>query len=361
MVRLLDVYRLESGRPFPGDPFEQLTGAVEAVLRSWRAPRAVEYRRLERLERLEHLVGTAVTVQAMVFGNLGAASGSGVGFTRDPATGADRLYFDFLVDAQGEDVVAGRHRAGASERLAETVPGLPDGLEGLRRTLESVFGDAQDFELTVEDRMLWLLQTRTAKRTPWAALQIVCDLVTEGCIDEATALERLAGYDLETIVRGRLAVPAETRPLALATPASIGVAAGRVAFQVEDARRIAETGSEVVLVRESASTGDIAALAVCRGLLTASGARTSHAAVVARQLGVVCLVGCEDLVVDSAAGRIRLGSETLAAGDQITLDADRGQVFAGMLEVVERPIDLIARVRSWRSVREGEQPSRSRS
>ena len=223
------------------------------MLRSWRAPRAVEYHRLERLERLEHLVGTAVTVQAMVFGNLGAASGSGVGFTRDPATGADRLYFDFLVDAQGEDVVAGRRRAGVFRRLAETVPGLPDGLEGLRRTLESVFGDAQDFELTVEDRMLWLLQTRTAKRTPWAALQIVCDLVTEGCIDEATALERLAGYDLETIVRGRLAVPAETRPLALATRRASGSPPGGVAFQVEDARRRGR-GTEVVLVRESAST-----------------------------------------------------------------------------------------------------------
>jgi pyruvate, orthophosphate dikinase len=202
---LQDVYESAAGHPFPQDPMAQLLGAVEAVLRSWHGARAAAYR---ELEGLTGLAGTAVIVQAMVFGNMGVTSGSGVGFTRDPATGEDRLYADFLLNAQGEDVVAGRHATGDPEPLIAALPGLAHELQTVRRRLEALFGDAQDFEFTVEEGKLWLLQTRTAKRTPWAALHIACDLVDEELIDPATAVHRLGDYDLDSITRVRLAAEA---------------------------------------------------------------------------------------------------------------------------------------------------------
>jgi pyruvate,orthophosphate dikinase len=343
--RLQDVYRSAAGRPFPQDPMQQLLGAVEAVLRSWDADRAVEYR---RLEGLTDLAGTAVTVQAMVFGNLGVTSGSGVGFTRDPATGENRLYVDFLLNSQGEDVVAGREAASDPEPLIAAVPGLAHDLLAVRRTLEATFGDAQDFEFTVEDGKLWLLQTRAAKRTPWAALRIACDLVDEGVIDSAAAVERLRPYDTDRITRVRLSPDLDVEPIGRATPASAGVASGRIALQVDSARRRAERGDPIVLVRDHASTEDIAALAVCRGLLAARGARTSHAAVVARQLGVVCLVNCPDLSIDLGAGRLRIGDCLFRDGDSITIDGAGGRIYAGVVPLVEdRPTELIERVRAW--------------
>ncbi len=345
VAHLEDFYLARAGRPFPQDPTQQLLGALDAVLRSWNADRAVEYR---RLERLTDLPGTAVTVQAMVFGNLGVTSGSGVAFTRDPSTGQNRLYVDFLLNAQGEDVVAGRNAAADPEPLIAAVPGLAHELQTVRRTLEANFGDAQDFEFTVEDGKLWLLQTRAAKRTPWAALQIACDLVDEGLIDESTALERLHDYDLDDIIRVRLVPDLGIEPIGRATPASAGIAGGRVALHVESAIRRAEQGEPVILVRQQASTNDIAALAVCRGLVTSAGARTSHAAVVARQLGVVCLVNCSDLHIDLETRMLRIGGYELHEDDTITIDGADGRIYPGLLEVIqERPQDLIDRVRVW--------------
>lgn len=342
---LKDLYRSVAGRAFPQDPMEQLLGAIEAVLRSWNAERAVEYR---RLEGITGLAGTAVTVQAMVFGNRGVTSGSGVGFTRDPATGDNRLYVDFVLNGQGEDVVGGRHGAGDPEPLIAAVPGLADELQTLRRTLEAVFGDVQDFEFTVEDAKLWLLQTRSAKRTPWAALQIACDLVTEGVLDPAAALDRLRDYDLERISRTSLAPDLDIEPIGCATPAGIGVVSGGIALDANSAHRFAESGESVILVREETSTDDIAALAVCRGLLTASGARTSHAAVVARQLGVVCLVNCTALSIDLPTRTLRIGSTQLGEHDTITVNGADGSIYPGALQLVqERPIDLLERVREW--------------
>lgn len=343
---LRERYRDATRRDFPQDPMEQLLGAVGAVLRSWDSPRAATYR---RLQGLGDLTGTAVTVQAMVFGNLGVSSGAGVGFSRDPATGRDELYVDFLLDAQGEDVVAGRQQAGDAGAALAAVPGLRHRLRATARTLEGLFGDAQDFEFTVQEGALWLLQSRSAKRTPWAALQIACDLVDEGLLPPAVARRRLAGYDLEAIVRVRLdpAAAASAVPVAEATPAGAGVAAGRVAPDAAAARRLAAAGDPVALVRPEATTEDIAALAECRALLTATGARTSHAAVVARQLDIVCLVACRELAFD-AGGGIRLGGVEVAEGDWLTLDGDGGRVYAGRLPVVEeRPDELIRRVRGW--------------
>ena len=335
------------GRPFPQEPEEQLLGSIAAVFRSWNSPRAASYR---ELQGLSDLAGTAVTVQAMVFGNMGAASGSGVGFTRDPSTGENRTYVDFILDAQGEDVVAGRHLALESERSIAAVPGLAHELQGVRRKLEVLFRDAQDFEFTVQERKLWILQTRTAKRTPWAALRIACDLVDEGLIDVPTALERLGPYTLDSIARLRPVDTGGAPEVGRGTPAGGGLASGRSALSIESARQFDRAGEPVVLVRLEASTEDIAALALCRGLLTATGARTSHAAVVARQLGLTCVVGCRDLVVDPVHGTIRFGGTELAEGEVITVDGATGCVYRGEPEVVEeRPVELIERVEGWRA------------
>ncbi|WIY06665.1 PEP/pyruvate-binding domain-containing protein [Amycolatopsis mongoliensis] len=348
-TRLLDTYRTVVGRPFPQDPVAQLTGAIEGVFRSWNSDRAVTYRRLERLTGLP---GTAVTVQAMVFGNRGLGSGSGVAFTRDPATGEHRLYVDFLLDAQGEDVVAGRTRIDNGGMAADPPPALARQLGEVSRTLEAVFTDAQDFEFTVEEGTLWLLQTRDAKRTPWAALRIACDLVDEGIIDRRTALDRLRGYDLNHITRHRL-VPGGAQPsLGRAVPAGTGCATGPVALDATAAASHAEHGEPAILVRPEASTDDVAALAVCGGLLTARGTRTSHAAVVARQLGLVCLVDCTALTIDAEARTVRIGTHELHEGDPITVDGSDGRVYAGALELIEeRPIEFIDRVHAWQRSR----------
>ncbi|MGO9343106.1 MAG: PEP/pyruvate-binding domain-containing protein [Acidimicrobiales bacterium] len=344
--RLKDVYRSVAGRPFPQDPMTQMVGAVEAVMRSWNAPRAAEYR---ALEGLSHLAGTAVIVQAMVFGNLGVTSGSGVGFTRNPSSGEDRLYADFLLNAQGEDVVSGRQRGSDGEAVIASVPGLARELQTIRRRLEILFGDAQDFEFTVQEGKLWLLQTRDAKRTPWAALKIACDLVDEGLIEPAAALQRLRPIDVDGIARASLAVPDGVEPIGCGLPAGTGVAAGRVALSIKAAKRFSSAGDSVILVRDEASTEDIAGFAVCAGLVTARGARTSHAAVVARQLGVVCIVSCGELVLDNDRMRFRLSNHQIDEGDTITVDGDDGCIYRGELEVqLQVPRQLIDRVHSWR-------------
>ena len=324
---------------------DQLRHAVESVLRSWSAPKAVDYR---RLAGLDDRAGTAVTVQSMVFGNMGMRSGSGVGFTRDPASGEGGLYVDFLLNAQGEDIVAGRHVAGGSERAIAAVPGLAHQLRQVCTRLEAHFHDAQDFEFTVEDGALWMLQTRNAQRTPLAALRIACDLVDEGLIDTNTAVQRLDGYELDTISTGRLDTNDE--PIALGTGAGSGVASGRAALSVASARRLKGRGEPVILLRGTATTDDIAGLAVCSGLVTAFGARTSHAAVVARQLGVVTVVGCRDMSIDVDGERVCFGDHEVAEDKFITVDGDSGRVFEGRLAMtIDRPTALIARVRAWQA------------
>ena len=345
-IRLGQLQRSAPGPALPAGAFDQLAEAVRAVAASWDSERAVQYR---RLGGLPDQPGTAVTVQAMVFGNLGVGSGSGVGFTRDPSTGEDRLYVDFAEDAQGEDVVAGLLPAGAPSEALGSVPGLEAELERARRLLERTFGDAQDFEFTVEEGRLWLLQTRAAKRTPLAAVQIACDLVAEGLIDPATAVQRLDSVDLAAATRWRLRPGSGARPIARAVPASGGVATGEVVLDGPRAVAAAAAGRPVVLVRPSPSTDDVQALARCRALLTAGGSRTSHAAVVARQLGTVCLVGCPDLTVDSAGRAAVIGGHRLTEGDVITLDGTTGDVYLGPVTAeAEVPRDLLDRVEAWR-------------
>jgi pyruvate,orthophosphate dikinase len=335
-----------SGAPLPEDPYAQLEAAVAAVFRSWWTPRAVEYR---RRNDVDESTGTAVIVQAMVLGNDRGVSGSGVGFTRNPATGADELYVDFLRNSQGEDVVSGRQRVVPARPLAELLPATYDELCRAKVLLETEFRDMQDFEFTVQNGELFFLQSRAGKRTPWAALQIATDLVRSRIIGSDEALGQLEAYDIDAIHRVRLIADAHSPIVASAVPAGLGVAAGVIVLDAQRARALAAT-KPVILVREDLTTDDFAGLAVSEGILTANGGRTSHAAVVARQLGKVCLVGCATLRIDEAARRCTLGSRTFAEGEAITLDGESGRVYAGFVQAVrETPEAALAEIRQWQT------------
>lgn len=331
------------GRTIPEKPVEQLEAAVRAVYRSWENPRSREYRRLNKLDELN---GTAVTVQAMVFGNSGEKSGAGVAFSRNPATGAKELYVDFLIDAQGEDVVAGRRIPGNAELLAARLPRAASDLaEGVAR-LEREFRDVQDVEFTVENGKLFFLQTRSAKRTPRAALRVLVDFVREGLLDPKTALSRAAEIDVERarITRFATRVPA----VAIARSASPGVATGRIAFDSLRAKSLAAEREPVILVRQDTSTEDVAGFAVSAGILTAVGGRTAHAAVVARQLGKVCLVGCRDLMVDETGHRGNIAGKKIEEGDWLSLDGETGEVMLGRLSIIAEPPQAeLAAIAGW--------------
>jgi pyruvate, orthophosphate dikinase len=341
-----EVFEATTGGGFPADPLVQLQAAIEAVFRSWASPRAQSYR---KLNGIPDDLGTAATIQAMVFGNLGPGSGSGVGFTRNPADGTNAIYVDYLANAQGEDVVAGRRRAMDIAELERRAPAAHRALGEARTVLERELRDMEDFEFTVEEGRLFLLQTRTGKRTPLAALRIANDLVEEGIISRPEALARIAALDLDAIETVRLDPAAGQVAFARGTAASAGVATGAAVFDPERVAAMKERG-QVVLVRESAETGDIAALSQAAALIAAEGARTSHAAVVARELGKVCIVGCERLVIDPSGQRARFGDETIAEGDVLTVDGATGEIYRGAVDVVrERPTALLDAVAAWRA------------
>jgi len=331
-------------RAIPDNPLAQLEAAARAVYCSWENERAKEYRRLNRLDGLD---GTAITIQAMVFGNSGGRSGAGVAFSRNPANGAKELYVDFLVDAQGEDVVAGRRMPGNRDFLGARLPQAAKELaEGATR-LEREFRDVQDVEFTVENGTLFFLQTRSAKRTPRAALRVLVDFVREGLLDPKTALDRAGEIDLERARITRFA--AQAPAIATALSASPGVASGRVAFDSTRAKALAAAKEPVILVRHDTSTEDVGGFAAASGILTAVGGRTAHAAVVARQLGKVCLVGCRDLVIDEAAHRAEIAGNKIAEGDWLSLDGESGAVMLGRLDIVaELPQAELAAIEAWR-------------
>jgi pyruvate,orthophosphate dikinase len=334
-----------AGKPVPPDPMDQLTGAADAVFRSWESARAVEYRRLNRLEDLR---GTAVTVQAMVFGNTGGRSGSGVAFSRSPVTGEGPLYADFLTDAQGEDVVSGRRTPVDAEALQRRLPDVFSELKAGVLRLEQELKDVQDVEFTVDGGQLYFLQTRSAKRTPRAVLRTAVDFVHEGLITPADGLKRVAGVDLDHAGVSRFV--GEATAVAKAIPASSGVVTGQAAFDAASTSVAAAAGRPAILVRRDISTADIAGLAAAQGVLTAVGGRTAHAAVVARQLGKACLVGCSALTF-ADQGVVRLGEHSLKEGDWLSLDGQTGEVFLGRRDVtVERPEAELAEIEKWRSV-----------
>ena len=334
-----------SPRTLPEDPVAQVVRAVELVLASWNAPRAQEYR---RICGLDERAGMAVIIQAMVLGNGGARSGSGVGFTRNPANGDDELYVDFIFNAQGDDVVSGREAVHDGDVLPAVLPDIWHELERIRPLLEREFADMQDFEFTVEDGELFFLQTHHGKRTPWAAARIAVDLVQSGIVDPPTALRQLAPYDLKALVHRSVSRDTSREPIARAIAAGPGVATGGVVFGVQHARQRAASGP-VILVRNGMGTADLPGIAAADGVLTASGGRTSHATVVARQLGKACLVGCAALRVDETKQSCMLGSRVLHEGDVITIDGNSGLVFAGRVDVVvDRPHEALAIIESWR-------------
>jgi pyruvate,orthophosphate dikinase len=348
--RYLEAYAGAAGEPFPQDPQAQLSGAIGAVFASWQSPKACEYR---RQRGIPDAIGTAVTVQTMVYGNAGGRSGSGVGFTRDPVSGEPKLWIDFLFNAQGEDVVSGRRSAYGHDELAAVMPAVWQALGDTAAKLEHAFGDMQDFEFTVQDSHLYLLQTRNGKCSAQALARIALDLFDAGVISADVASERTAALTLDELVTTRT-VSSDGQPLtplSHAASASSGVAVGEIVFDEAAAQARHAGGASVILVRRDAETSDIAALDLAAGLLTQRGARTSHAAVVARQLGKVCLVGCTAMQLDETARTLQIGETTLREGDLLTLDGNEGAVYAGAVHTAVEPlVDLQARLDHLRAV-----------
>lgn len=347
--RYLAVHESEAGKPFPQDPASQLEASIAQVLASWRSERACAYRRQFGLDDAS---GTAVTVQTMVFGNAGGRSGAGVAFTRSPLDGEPALWADFLFNAQGEDVVSGQRIAQGQAPLGLAMPPVWDALCHGATTLERAFGDMQDIEFTVQDSQLYFLQTRGGKRSVRAAARIALDMLDEKLIAADVARERTNSIDMASLTTVRL-VPEDGRtatPLARAASANVGVVSGEIALDTQRALERSAQGAAVVLLRHDADTADITAIQACTGLLTRNGTRTAHAAVIARQLGKVCLVGCTDLTIDDVAHSVSLGGTSLREGDAITLDGDTGTIYAGAMRTLTEPLaDLQQRLQRLRN------------
>jgi pyruvate,orthophosphate dikinase len=324
-----------TGRPFPQDPREQLDLATYAVFDSWNTPRARLYR---RRERISHDLGTAVNVCSMVFGNLGPTSGTGVAFTRDPASGRPGAYGDYLQNAQGEDVVAGIRNTISLEQMGEIDPGAHEQLRLIMRRLETHYRDLCDIEFTVERGKLWMLQTRVGKRTAAAAFRIATQLVDEHLITLDEALERVSGAQLTQLMFPTFDPRAERNALTRGMPASPGAAVGRAVFDSETAVEWADRGENVVLIRRETNPDDLAGMIAAVGILTSRGGKTSHAAVVARGMGTTCIVGAEALDVDSDGRRALVDGTVIVEGDPISIDGSTGEVFLGALEVVPSPV-----------------------
>jgi pyruvate,orthophosphate dikinase len=330
VTRYKAIYEDHVGSPFPQDPRLQLHHAIEAVFRSWNAERAVRYR---EIHEITDLVGTAVNVQAMVFGNLGDSSGTGVCFTRDPSTGENVFYGEYLVNAQGEDVVAGIRTPEPIRRLGDDMPAIYEQLLEIKETLETHFLDMQDLEFTVQDGTLFMLQTRTGKRTAHAAVRIAVEMVDEGLIDEPEALRRVEPSQLDQLLHPTFDPDAERTVLSSAgLPASPGAVSGRIVFDADEAEAWAARGEKVVLVRRETSPEDIGGMHAAQGILTALGGMTSHAAVVARGMGKCCVAGCGEAQIDTLDGTLRFGETLLREGDWISLDGSTGEVMLGKVQ-----------------------------
>jgi pyruvate,orthophosphate dikinase len=336
------IARERAGRDFPEEPREQLWGAIGAVFQSWDNDRAVAYR---RIYGIPDTWGTAVNVQTMVYGNTGDESGTGVGFTRDPATGENVLYGEFLVNAQGEDVVAGVRTPRPVLELEQVFPQVYAQLLDVRETLERELKDMQDFEFTIERGRLYMLQTRNAKRTGLAAIRIAVDMEEEGLIDEQEALRRVEPEQLNQLLRpifdpaAKRAATGDGRVLAQGLPAGPGAASGRIVYNAPDAVEWARRGERVLLVRDFTSPEDIRGMDAAQGILTAQGGMTSHAALVARQMGKVCIVGCDALDIDFRSRTLSVNGRTLNEGDWLSIDGFTGEVIEGQLET--RPSEVL--------------------
>jgi pyruvate, orthophosphate dikinase len=343
-------FKQKTGRDFPEDPEEQLWGAIGAVFESWMGEKAVTYR---RVEKISGLLGTAVNVVQMVFGNTGENSGTGVCFTRDPSSGEKVFFGDFLINAQGEDVVAGIRTPMHLQELAKRMPKVYKQLEQVRVKLERHYRDMQDMEFTVEDGTLYMLQTRTGKRSPSAAFQIAVDMANEKLISVEESLERIKGEDVERLfypvldpkmARAELA----KRKLASGINAVPGAAVGKAVFTAQEAEELAGKGERVILVRRETSPEDVGGMYVAQGILTATGGKTSHAAVVARGWGKCCIVGAEGLDIDADKKRVSVNGRVVNQGDFITLDGSDGSVYTGEVELIRpQPPEAFETLMKW--------------
>ena len=340
-------YKSKIGADFPDDPKEQLFAAIEAVFRSWDNPRANVYR---RDNDIPYSWGTAVNVMPMVFGNMGDDSGTGVAFTRDPATGEKKLMGEFLVNAQGEDVVAGVRTPMPIAQMAEKFPEAYNEFVKVCGILEDHYRDMQDMEFTVENRKLYMLQCRNGKRTAQAALKIACDLVDEGMIDEKQAVAMIDPRNLDTLLHPTFdaaALKAAT-PLGKGLGASPGAASGKVVFTADDAKEWADKGEKVILVRLETSPEDIEGMKAAQGILTVRGGMTSHAAVVARGMGECCVSGCGDIKMDEANKKFELAGKTFREGDFISIDGSTGNIYEGIIPTVDAQIaGEFGRIMGW--------------
>ena len=340
-------YKAKIGADFPADPKEQLMGAIKAVFRSWDNPRANVYR---RDNDIPYSWGTAVNVQAMAFGNMGDDCGTGVAFTRDPATGEKKLMGEFLTNAQGEDVVAGVRTPMPIAQMAEKFPAAYEQFVKVCATLEDHYRDMQDMEFTVEHGQLYMLQTRNGKRTAQAALKIACDLVDEGMIDEKKAVAMIEPRNLDTLLHPQFdaAALAKANPVGKGLGASPGAACGQIVFSAEDAMAWKKQGKKVVLVRLETSPEDITGMKAAQGILTVRGGMTSHAAVVARGMGTCCVSGCGDITMDEENKQFTLAGKTYHEGDAISIDGSTGKIYDGIVPTVDATISgYFGRIMAW--------------
>lgn len=345
--RFKEIYKEKMGEEFPQEPRVQLMEAVKAVFRSWDNERAIVYR---RMNDIPGDWGTAVNVQSMVFGNMGNTSGTGVAFTRNPSTGAKGIYGEYLINAQGEDVVAGIRTPQPITRLEEDLPECYEEFLKIANRLEEHYRDMQDMEFTIEDGKLYFLQTRNGKRTAQAALQIACDLVDEGMITPQEAVSRIEAKSLDQLLHPAFDPDALKKGTVMgqALPASPGAAAGKIYFTAEEAKEAHEAGERVILVRLETSPEDIEGMHAAEGILTVRGGMTSHAAVVARGMGTACISGCGDIVIDEKKKRFTLGGKTYFEGDYISLDGSTGKIYDGDIQTQEASISgNFGRIMSW--------------
>ena len=338
-------YLDETGEEFPNDPYDQLTKSINAVFNSWNNPRAVKYR---QLNDIRGLMGTAVNVQAMVFGNMGSSSGTGVCFTRNPSTGENKFYGEFLVNAQGEDVVAGIRTPEPLEDMAKQWPNLYKQLCQFRSRLEKHYRDMQDIEFTIQEGKLFMLQTRNGKRTAHAAIRIAVELAKEGMISKEQAILKVDPKQLDQLLHPTFDPREKKDVIAKGLPASPGAATGKVVFNAEDAEAWAAKGDAVILVRIETSPEDIGGMFAAKGILTARGGMTSHAAVVARGMGKCCVAGVSEIKINYANKEFQAGGRVIKEGDFISLDGSLGQVYAGKLRTQEPEMSGdFAKLMSW--------------
>src|SRR5216683_3233796 len=344
VVEFKQIAERQSGEPFPTDVYTQLHKAIEAVFSSWNNKRAIDYR---NFNKIPHNLGTAVNVQSMVFGNMGNDSGTGVAFTRDPSTGEKKLYGEYLLNAQGEDVVAGIRTPSKIERLQQDLPHVYEQFQEIARRLEQHYHDMQDLEFTVEKGRLYMLQTRSAKRTAQAAVKVAVDMVAEGLIGEQEAIKRVDPLQVYQLLLPRFdeaekqQAAKEGRLLTKGLNASPGAATGIAIFDADRAEQLGKAGTPVILVRPETSPDDVHGMLVAKGILTARGGATSHAAVVARGLGLPCVAGAEGIRVNEEEHLFHVvGSDmVIREGDDISIDGATGEVFAGIIKTVEADFD----------------------